>query len=95
MANNKSAKKRVLQNEKRRMNNCSRRSSIKTAVKKVMAAIETTSTTANVEVLFNDAQAKIARAKGKGLLHRNTAARKISRLAKRVNAANALAAAAK
>ena len=95
MANNKSAKKRVLQNEKRRMNNCSRRSSIKTAVKKVLTAIESTSTTANVEVLFNDAQAKIARAKGKGLLHRNTAARKVSRLAKRVNAANALAAAAK
>ena len=86
MANNKSAKKRVLQNEKRRMNNCSRRSSIKTAVKKVLVAIESTTST-NVEVLFNDAQAKIARAKGKGLLHRNTAARKISRLAKKMNAA--------
>ena len=95
MANNKSAKKRVLQNEKRRIKNCARRSAIKTAVKKVLTAIESTSTTANVEVLFNDAQAKIARAKGKGLLHRNTAARKVSRLAKRVNAANALAAAAK
>ena len=94
MANNKSAKKRVLQNEKRRMNNCSRRSSIKTAVKKVLVAIESTTST-NVEVLFNDAQAKIARAKGKGLLHRNTAARKVSRLAKRVNAANKLAAVAK
>lgn len=89
MANNKSAKKRVLQNEKRRQNNCSRRSAIKTAVKKVLTAIESTS--ANVELLFNDAQAKIARAKGKNLLHRNTAARKISRLAKRVNKAHALA----
>jgi len=92
MANNKSAKKRVLQNEKRRLSNCSRRSSIKTAVKKALTAAEATSTTAVVDVLFNDAQAKIARAKGKGLLHRNTAARKISRLAKKINA---LAAAAK
>ena len=41
----------------------------------------------NVETLFNEAQAKIARAKGKRLLHPNTAARKISRLAKKMNAA--------
>ena len=92
MANNKSAKKRVLQNEKRRINNCSRRSALKTAVKKVLTAIEATSPAANVELLFNDAQAKIARAKGKGLLHRNTAARKVSRLAKKINAAKALVA---
>ena len=84
MANNKSAKKRVLQNEKRRMKNCARRSAIKTAVKKVVAAVEAAPTT-DVTALFNDAQAKIARAKGKNLLHRNAAARKISRLAKRIN----------
>lgn len=84
MANNKSAKKRVLQNEKRRMKNCARRSAIKTAVKKVLAAVEVAPAT-DVTVLFNDAQAKIARAKGKNLFHRNTAARKISRLAKRIN----------
>ncbi|MBP6870190.1 30S ribosomal protein S20 [Candidatus Babeliales bacterium] len=90
MANNKSAKKRVLQNEKRRVNNCARRSAIKTAVKKVLAAVEAAPTN-DVSVLFNDAQAKIARAKGKNLLHRNTAARKISRLAKRINKAKAAA----
>ncbi len=87
MANSKSAKKRVLQSEKRRVNNCARRSAIKTAVKKVLAAIETSAD--NVEALFVEAQAKIARAKGKHLFHANTAARKISRLAKRVNAAKA------
>lgn len=88
MANNKSAKKRVVQNEKRRMKNCARRSAIKTAVKKVLTAVEATPTM-DVTVLFNDAQAKIARAKGKNLLHRNTAARKISRLAKKINKAKA------
>ncbi len=86
MANSKSAKKCVLQNEKRRMKNVARRSAIKTAVKKVLTAIESTDVS-NVETLFNDAQAKIARAKGKRLLHPNTAARKISRLAKKMNAA--------
>lgn len=90
MANNKSAKKRVLQNEKRRMNNCARSSAIKTAVKKVLAAVQA-APTADVTALFNEAQAKIARAKGKSLLHRNTAARKISRLAKKVNALKAAA----
>ena len=88
MANSKSAKKCVLQNEKRRIKNVARRSAIKTAVKKVLTAIESTALS-NIETLFNDAQAKIARAKGKRLLHPNTAARKISRLAKKMNAAKA------
>ncbi len=86
MANSKSAKKCVLQNEKRRVKNVARRSAIKTAVKKVLTAIESTDLK-NVETLFNDAQAKIARARGKRLLHPNTAARKVSRLAKKMNAA--------
>ena len=91
MANSKSAKKCVLQNEKRRVKNCARRSAIKTAVKKVLTAIESTDLT-NVETLFNQAQAKIARARGKRLLHANTAARKVSRLAKKMNAAKKAAA---
>ena len=86
MANSKSAKKCVLQNEKRRMKNCARRSAIKTASKKVLTAIESADMS-NIEVLFNDAQAKIARSTGKRLLHKNTASRKISRLAKKMNAA--------
>lgn len=87
MANSKSAKKNVLQNEKRRVKNLARRSAIKTAVKKVLTAIDASASTEVVTALFNDAQAKIARAKGKNLLHANTAARKISRLAKKVNGA--------
>ena len=85
MANIKSAKKRVLQNEKRRLINCARRSSIKTAVKKVVVAIDAGEKKEAITVLFNDAQSQIARARGKGLLHKNTASRKIARLAKKVN----------
>ena len=82
MANNKSAKKRILQNEKRRLINKSRFSSVRTAIKKVIIAVDEKQPAAEVTLLFNDAQSKIARAQGKGLLHKNTAARKVSRLAK-------------
>jgi small subunit ribosomal protein S20 len=86
MPNIKSAKKRALQTTKRQLVNQARRSSIKTAVKKVMTALEGS----NIELakkLFIEAESKLARARGKGLLHHNTAARKISRLAKKVSAA--------
>jgi small subunit ribosomal protein S20 len=87
MANIKSAKKRVLQTAKRQARNQARKSSLKTAMKKVVAAIEA----GNIEVsktLLVEAESKIARAKGKGLLHRNTAARKISKLAQKVASAS-------
>ncbi|HSC24801.1 MAG TPA: 30S ribosomal protein S20 [Candidatus Babeliales bacterium] len=86
MANIKSAKKRVLQTAKRQLRNQARKSSVKTAIKKVVTAIETADieTTKSLLIL---AESKIARAKGKGLMHRNTAARKISKLAKKVAAA--------
>lgn len=86
MANIKSAKKRVLQTAKRQLRNQARKSSIKTAVKKVVLAIDSASVEATKELLVA-AESKIARAKSKGLMHRNTAARKISRLAKKVAAA--------
>lgn len=87
MPNIKSAKKRALQTTKKSLRNQARRSSVKTAVKKVVVALEN----GNVEVtksLLIAAESKIASAKGKGLMHRNTAARKISRLAKKVAAAS-------
>ena len=87
MANIKSAKKRVLQTKKRQLRNQARKSSLKTAIKKVVAALEANDVAAS-KTLLVAAESKIARAKGKGLLHRNTAARKISSLAKRVAAAN-------
>lgn len=86
MPNIKSAKKRVLQTAKRQLRNQARRSSLKTAVKKVFAALELNDVEGS-KALLVAAESKIARAKGKGLLHPNTAARKISRLAKKVAAA--------
>ena len=86
MANIKSAKKRVLQTAKRQLRNQARKSSVKTAIKKVVVAIESADV-ATTKALLLAAESKIARAKGKGLMHRNTAARKISKLAKKVAAA--------
>jgi small subunit ribosomal protein S20 len=87
MPNIKSAKKRALQTTKRQLVNQARRSSVKTAVKKVMIAIES-SDIETAKKLFIEAESKLAKARGKGLLHHNTAARKISRLAKKVAAAS-------
>jgi small subunit ribosomal protein S20 len=87
MANIKSAKKRVLQTAKRQARNQARKSSLKTAMKKVVAAIEAGDIEAS-KTLLVEAESKISRAKGKGLLHHNTAARKISRLAQKVAAAS-------
>jgi len=87
MANIKSSKKRVLQTEKRQLRNQARKSSIKTAIKRVVMAIESGDVNATKELLIA-AESKIARAKGKGLLHGNTAARKISKLAQKVAAAS-------
>ncbi len=85
MANKKSAKKRALTNEKSRMLNVARRSDIKTASKKVIAAVAANNFD-EAQTLLREAEAKIARAKGKGILKANTASRKISALAKRVSA---------
>jgi len=87
MPNIKSAKKRVLQTAKRQLRNQARKSSLKTAIKRVVAALEMNDLEGS-KTLLVAAESKIARAKGKGLLHPNTAARKISKLAKKVAAAN-------
>lgn len=86
MPNIKSSKKRVLQTAKKSLRNQARRSSVKTAVKKVVIALELNDAD-NAKALLVAAESKIAGAKGKGLMHRKTAARKISRLAKKVAAA--------
>ncbi len=87
MANIKSAKKQARQNTKRRAINLSRRSALKTVIKKVVAAVEAKSPASEVDVLLRQAQAQISRASGKGLLHANNASRKISRLVAYVNKA--------
>lgn len=86
MANTKSAKKSALQNETRRKRNLARRTAIKTAVKKVLIALEE-GETSKTQDLLNDVAAKLARAESKGVMHKNTASRKLSRLAKRVGRA--------
>lgn len=88
MANIKSAKKKAQQDIKRTQVNLARKSAIKTAIKKVLTALEDNASATRVNELFNDAQAQIARAKNKDFFHGNTAARKISRLAQRVAAAH-------
>ena len=86
MANKKSTKKRTLTNEISRQRNVARRSDVKSASKKVIAALAANDLT-TAQSLLRDAESKIARAKGKGVLKANTAARKISVLAKKVFAA--------
>ena len=66
MPNIKSAKKRAKQSEKRRLRNYARKSDVKTAVKKVLEAVEQKDV-AQAQDLLRIAQAKLARAKGKGL----------------------------
>ncbi len=87
MANTSSAKKAAKQNEKRRVRNLARRTSVKTAIKKVLAAIESNTDQAATAQLLGDVAAKLSRAKSKGIIHANTASRKLSRLAKRLNKA--------
>lgn len=84
MANIKSAKKRILVTKVRTERNKSIRSAVKTAIKKVDAAIEANDKEAAVAAL-NSATVAIDKAASKGVYHKNTASRKVSRLAKAVN----------
>lgn len=84
MANIKSAQKRARQAVKRRTINLARSTALKTAVKKVLIAIENQVEPAKVKDLMRAAEAQIARAKRK-VLHANAASRKVSGLAKRVS----------
>ena len=84
MANIKSAKKRVLVNETKAARNKAIKSKVKTCVKKVETAV------ANKDVEAAKAALKVAtveinKAGSKGVYHKNTCSRKISRLAKAVN----------
>ncbi len=84
MANIKSAKKRILVNQTRAERNKAIKSGVKTAVKKVVAAIEANDKAAAQEALVA-ATAVIDKAASKGVYHKNTASRKVSRLAQAVN----------
>lgn len=84
MANIKSAKKRILVNRTKAERNKSIKSSVKTAVKKVEAAVVAKDKEAAVAAL-TAATSTISKAASKGVYHKNNAARKVSRLAKAVN----------
>ena len=86
MANHKSALKRARQNDIRRLRNKAIRTRVKNVVKDVRQALADQSGT-DVAVELNTAKSAIDKAAKKGVIHRNTAARKISRLTKQVNAA--------
>ncbi|MEQ1540992.1 MAG: 30S ribosomal protein S20 [Novosphingobium sp.] len=83
MANTPQAKKRIRRNEKRAEINGNRLGRIRTFVKKVEAALEGGDKTAAAEAL-KAAQPELARGVARGVLHKNTASRKLSRLTKRV-----------
>lgn len=86
MANTSAAKKSAVQNEARRTINLARKTSIKTAIKKVILAIEENISFEKTQELLSDVAAQLGRAKSKGVLHANNASRKLSRLAKKVAA---------
>lgn len=82
MPNIKSAIKRVAVNERKRVVNKMRKSSLRTVVKKADVAISEGASDA--AALVRDAQRKIDKACAKGIMHKNTAARQKSRLANRL-----------
>lgn len=84
MANIKSAKKRAETSERNRIRNIAIKSSVKTAVKRVLEAIKA-SDSEKIPATLSKAYSIIDKAVIKGVLHRNTAARKKSRLTQQIN----------
>lgn len=84
MANIKSAKKRILVSETRAARNKAIRSKVKTAIKKVETAI-TAGDKAAAQAALLAAISEIDKATIKGVYHKNTSSRKVSRLTKTVN----------
>ena len=85
MANTPQAKKRIRRNTNRAEINGARMSRIRSFLKKVETAIEGGDKTAATDAL-KAAQPELARGVARGVLHKNTASRKMSRLSKRVGA---------
>ncbi|WP_428486098.1 30S ribosomal protein S20 [Rhodopila sp.] len=85
MANTASARKRIRQTVTRTARNHARKARMRTFVKKVETAIATGDKSAANDAL-RTAQPEMQRASGKGVVHANTVARKLSRLAARIKA---------
>lgn len=90
MPNIKSAVKRVKTSDKRRALNASQKSALRTAVKAADAALVSNEVD-TAKAAIQAASKKLDKAVTKGLLHKNAAARKKSRLAKKLNALSAQA----
>jgi small subunit ribosomal protein S20 len=85
MANTPQAKKRILRNAKRAQVNGARISRIRTFVKQVESALAAGNKD-EAKAAIAKVQPELARGVARGVLHKNTAARKLSRLTKRVSA---------
>ena len=85
MANHKSAEKRIRQTERRTAVNKARVSRIRTFMKKVETAIESGDKEA-ARTAYAEAQPELHRGASKGVVHKNTVARKLSRLSSRIKA---------
>ncbi len=88
MANTSSAKKATRKIARRTATNKNRRSRVRTFVRKVEEALAAGDKTA-AEAAFQAAQPELMRAATKGVLHKNTASRKVSRLAQRLRVLSA------
>lgn len=85
MPNIKSSERSVKTDAERRAKNFAVRSSIRTVTRKVAEAV-TAGNTDDAKALLTKASSTIDKAAGKGVLHKNAAARKKSRLARKINA---------
>lgn len=85
MANHPSSWKRMRQNERRRRRNRAFRSKVKTQVKGVLQAVDATDAEM-AQLALKNATSILHKSASKGVYHRNTVARKVSRLARKVNA---------
>ncbi len=86
MRKNKSAIKRTKQSEARRLRNSHVKTTMKTQIKKALSAADAKDKE-NLDVLFVKAISQINKAASKGVIHKNNASRKVSRLVKKVNRA--------
>jgi small subunit ribosomal protein S20 len=87
MANHASARKRIRQNTKQAKINSSRKSRIRTFVKKVESALKDGDVAA-AQTALKAVQPELMRGVSKGVLHKKTASRKMSRLSSKVKAAS-------
>ncbi len=85
MPNIKSAKKRVKTSERNRQHNVAVKSAVKTSIKKVYESIKNDVEEEKLKTAVNRAYSVIDKAVSKGVMHKNTAARKKSRLTRHVN----------